>query len=66
VIEDEQRLQEYPVEYLISVYYPNILEPELLAHPERGALNLHQAELPRYRRSNVFSHAIMNARPDDH
>ena len=50
----------------MSVYYPNILGPALLSHPDRLPLNLHQAELPRYRGSNVFSHAIMNARPDDH
>jgi methionyl-tRNA formyltransferase len=65
-IAEEQRLREYPIDYLLSVYYPNVLGPELLDHPDRGALNLHQAELPRYRGSNVFSHAIMNARPDDH
>lgn len=64
--EQETRLTEYPVDYLISVYYPNILGAELLDHPSDGALNLHQAELPRYRGSNVFSHAIMNARSDDH
>jgi methionyl-tRNA formyltransferase len=57
---------EYPVDWLLSVYYPNILGSELLAHPDKGALNLHQAELPRYRGSNVFTHAIMNAREDGH
>lgn len=65
-LDEEDRLFEYPVDYLLSVYYPAILGADLLSHPERGALNLHQAELPRYRGSNVFSHAIMNARPDDH
>ena len=65
-IPEEQSLLEYEVDWLLSVYYPNILGEELLAHPEEGALNLHQAELPRYRGSNVFSHSIMNAREDDH
>lgn len=62
----EERILEYNLDYIVSVYYPNILGPELLDHPAEGALNLHQAELPRYRGSNVFSHAILNARHDDH
>lgn len=63
---EASRATEYPVDYLLSVYYPDILGPELLAHPDLAAVNLHQAELPRYRGSNVFSHSIMNAREDDH
>jgi methionyl-tRNA formyltransferase len=55
-----------PVDYLLSVYYPDILGEALLDHPDELPLNLHQAELPRYRGSNVFSHSIMNARADDH
>jgi methionyl-tRNA formyltransferase len=62
----EDEVRDIDIDYLVSVYYPNILGPDLLDHPEEGALNLHQAELPRYRGSNVFSHAIMNARRDDH
>ena len=54
------------IDYLLSVYYPNILGRDLLETPREAALNLHQAELPRYRGSNVFSHSIMNAREDDH
>jgi len=65
-IDEADSVREIEIDYLLSVYYPNILGPELLEHPEEGALNLHQAELPRYRGSNVFSHAIMNARGDDH
>jgi len=64
--EEEERVLDIEVDYIVSVYYPNILGPELLDHPNEAALNLHQAELPRYRGSNVFSHAIMNARRDDH
>lgn len=64
--DEESAVQSYDIDYIISVYYPNILGPELLDHPDEGALNLHQAELPRYRGSNVFSHAIINARDDDH
>jgi methionyl-tRNA formyltransferase len=59
-IEQERRVLD------LSVYYPNIIGPNLLDHPQVASINLHQAELPRYRGSNVFSHAIMNARDDDH
>ncbi|WP_440992265.1 methionyl-tRNA formyltransferase [Haloarchaeobius baliensis] len=65
-IADERAALDYEVDYLLSVYYPNILGPELLDHPDEAAINLHQAELPRYRGSNVFSHSILNAREDDH
>lgn len=64
--EDATDATAYPVDYLLSVYYPDVLGPELLDHPDVAPLNLHQAELPRYRGSNVFSHSIMNARDDDH
>ncbi|WP_435344297.1 formyltransferase family protein [Haloarchaeobius sp. HRN-SO-5] len=65
-VSDEESVLEYDVDYLLSVYYPNILGPELLEHPNEHSLNLHQAELPRYRGSNVFTHSILNARADDH
>ncbi len=65
-IPKEESLFDYEFDWLLSVYYPNILGEALLDHPTEGALNLHQAELPRYRGSNVFSHSIMNAREDDH
>jgi len=60
------RLTETPVDYLLSVYFPDILGESLLEHPDELPLNLHQAELPRYRGSNVFSHSILNARDDDY
>jgi methionyl-tRNA formyltransferase len=65
-IDEEDQLLDRDVDWILSVYYPNILDAKLLEHPTEGALNLHQAELPRYRGSNVFSHSIMNARDDDH
>lgn len=65
-IVDEDTLFEYDLDYLVSTLYYNILDEELLSHPTHGGVNLHQAELPRYRGSNTFSHAIMNAREDDH
>lgn len=63
---EERALLEFDVDWLLSVQYPNILDAELLAHPTEGALNLHQAELPRYRGANVFNHVLLNARADDH
>lgn len=63
---DEEELFEFDLEYIVSVLYYNILEADLLDHPSEGCINLHQAELPRYRGSNTFSHAIMNARQDDY
>lgn len=63
---EESEIFEYDIDYIISVLYYNILDAELLDHPTHGGLNLHQAELPRYRGSNTFSHAIMNARQDDY
>jgi methionyl-tRNA formyltransferase len=65
-LDEVNTLSKYDLDWLISVYYPNILKEGLLAHPNEGAVNLHQAELPRYRGSNVFSHSIMNARSDNH
>ncbi|WP_232702140.1 methionyl-tRNA formyltransferase [Halobacterium wangiae] len=65
-LDEERNVLDHDVDYLLSVYYPNILGAELLDHPKELPLNLHQAELPRYRGSNVFSHSIMNARQDDH
>lgn len=62
----EEDLFDYDLDYLISTLYFNILDKELLDHPTHGGLNLHQAELPRYRGSNTFSHAIMNARQDNY
>lgn len=64
--DSERALLDYDVDYLVSVCYPDVIDAKLLTHPNVAPLNLHQAELPRYRGRNVFSHAIMNARADDH
>jgi len=65
-IKEEDKVLNYEIDYLLSVYYPNIIGSELLAHPRVLPLNLHQAELPRYRGSNVFTHSILNARDDNY
>jgi methionyl-tRNA formyltransferase len=62
----ESDIIEYDIDYIISTLYFNKLPSSILDHPRKGCINLHQAELPRYRGSNAFSHAIMNARDDNH
>lgn len=66
VYDHEDGLFDHDLDYLISTLYFNILDGDVLEIPEHCGINLHQAELPRYRGSNSFSHAIMNARNDDY
>jgi methionyl-tRNA formyltransferase len=47
------------VDYLISVLYPFIVEPEYIQHARRGCFNLHEAPLPRWRGCNSYSHALL-------
>lgn len=65
-IRNESELLDYDVDWLLSVQYPNIIDSELLDHPAIAPVNLHQAELPRYRGSYLFNHVLLNARDDDH
>ena len=65
-IRNESELLDYDIDWLLSVQYPNIIGSELLDHPEMAPVNLHQAELPRYRGSYLFNHVLLNARDDDH
>lgn len=62
----EAEITDYSADFLISTLYWNVLDEEVLEHPTYGGLNLHQAELPRFRGCNSFSHAILKAREDDH
>jgi methionyl-tRNA formyltransferase len=47
------------VDYLISVLYPFIIEPEYIRHARLGCFNLHEAPLPRWRGCNSYSHALL-------
>jgi methionyl-tRNA formyltransferase len=47
-------------EFLFNAYSMQLLGPELLAVPLRGAINFHNAPLPRYRGVNVYSWALIN------
>ena len=48
------------IDSLISVLYPFLIEPDVLATTRGAAVNLHQAPLPEYRGCNGASHAIIN------
>lgn len=53
------------IDWVLSVLYPRIVKPPLLAHPRYGCINLHSGPLPRYRGRNGPAHAILNARKDN-
>jgi methionyl-tRNA formyltransferase len=44
-----ERIRALAPDFLFSFYYRNMLGPELLALPRRGAYNLHGSLLPKYR-----------------
>jgi len=50
---------------IFSVQYDYILEKEFIKKAKQ-AINLHNAELPRYRGCNSTAHAIINARKDNY
>ncbi|MCW2589363.1 MAG: adpA [Mycobacterium sp.] len=47
-------------DYLFSIINFKIIPPEALAMPRRGAINFHDAPLPRYAGMNAVSWALMN------
>lgn len=64
VTSDPEDVFDIDVDYILSTLYYDILDKPVLEHANLDSLNLHLAELPRYRGSNVFTHAILNARSD--
>jgi len=52
-------LEALEYDLLISVLYPFIIEGKHIMRAKRGAFNLHEAPLPRWRGCNGYSHAIM-------
>lgn len=66
VSNNSEEVLNYDVDYIVSTLYYDIIDSEVLNHSNLDSLNLHLAELPRYRGSNVFTHAILNAREDDY
>jgi len=59
-LDSVQRLQTIAPDLMVVVAYGEILKPQLLEVPERGAVNLHASLLPRYRGSSPIQAAILN------
>ncbi len=55
-----QELRTVAPDLIVVVAYGEILKPQLLEVPERGAVNLHASLLPRYRGSSPIQAAILN------
>jgi methionyl-tRNA formyltransferase len=58
--ENIARLKEIAPDFLLSFYYRNMIRPEVLDIPRRGALNLHGSYLPRYRGRVPVNWAVIN------
>ena len=54
------RIQKMKPDYLFSFYYREIIGPEILAIPSKGALNLHGSLLPKYRGCAPINWAVIN------
>jgi len=54
------RLKEIAPDFILSFYYRNMIRPEVLDIPRRGALNLHGSYLPRYRGRVPVNWAVIN------
>jgi len=53
-------LRELDPDFIFSFYYRNMIKPEALAIPRRGALNLHGSYLPRYRGRVPVNWVVIN------
>ena len=54
------RIRVLAPEFLFSFYYRQMLRPELLAIPSRGALNMHGSLLPKYRGRVPVNWAVLH------
>lgn len=54
------RLHEFAADLFVVAAYGQILSPDLLAIPPRGAVNLHASLLPKYRGAAPIPYAILN------
>jgi methionyl-tRNA formyltransferase len=54
-----ERLRELAPDVMVVVAYGQIIPPEVLAIPKRGALNVHASLLPRHRGAAPIAHAIL-------
>jgi methionyl-tRNA formyltransferase len=54
------RLKEIAPDFILSFYYRNMIRPEVLDIPRKGALNLHGSFLPHYRGRVPVNWAVIN------
>ena len=54
------RLTEIAPDFILSFYYRNMIKPEVLEIPKKGALNLHGSYLPKYRGRVPVNWAVIN------
>lgn len=55
-----ERVRQIKPDFLFSFYYRNMIKPELLEIPAKGALNLHGSYLPKYRGRVPVNWAVIN------
>lgn len=58
--ENIEKVRQIGPDFLLSFYYRNMIKPELLEIPTRGALNLHGSYLPKYRGRVPVNWAVIN------
>lgn len=55
-----ERVEAIAPEFIFSFYYRNMIKPEVLEIPAKGALNLHGSYLPKYRGRVPVNWAVIN------
>jgi len=55
-----EKVRQIGPDFLLSFYYRNMIKPELLEIPAKGALNLHGSWLPKYRGRVPVNWAVIN------
>jgi methionyl-tRNA formyltransferase len=58
--ENVEKIREIAPDFIFSFYYRNMIKPEVLEIPCRGALNLHGSYLPKYRGRVPVNWAVIN------
>ena len=58
-----RKLKEFEPDYILSVHFPHILPPEILAIPKKGCINLHPAYLPWNKGWHTPSWALLDGTP---
>ena len=58
--ENIEKVRQISPDFLLSFYYRNMIKPEVLEIPARGALNMHGSYLPKYRGRVPVNWAVIN------